>query len=155
MAPGSSMRPRLAWVLSREARVISRFPFRPSRAGTRMNTSVTSVNTRQCCRNTQREGGVVRCQQIHARGRGGGQKHARGRGQKHARGRGQKHARGGVKNTHGDGEGVGNTHREGEGWSDGPQIHAHRICGSNSARDVNKCQMQGSGKSRSTDICHE
>jgi hypothetical protein len=33
----------------RDARVISRFPLRPRRAGTRIKTSETSTNTFQCC----------------------------------------------------------------------------------------------------------
>lgn len=40
----------LTAVDSLEARVISRLPLRPSRAGTRMKTSVTSLNTDQCCK---------------------------------------------------------------------------------------------------------
>uniref|UniRef100_A0A2M4DNR8 Putative secreted protein n=1 Tax=Anopheles darlingi TaxID=43151 RepID=A0A2M4DNR8_ANODA len=42
------MLPRFAWVESRDARHMSRLPFRPSRAGTRMNSSVTCLNTFQC-----------------------------------------------------------------------------------------------------------
>lgn len=41
----------LTAVDSLEASVISRLPLSPSRAGTRMNTSETSVNTVQCCNN--------------------------------------------------------------------------------------------------------
>lgn len=40
----------LTAVDSREASVISRLPLRPSSAGTRMNTSVTSLKTGQCCK---------------------------------------------------------------------------------------------------------
>lgn len=39
----------LTAVESLEASVISRLPLSPSSAGTRMNTSDTSVNTVQCC----------------------------------------------------------------------------------------------------------
>lgn len=38
----------LTAVESRAARVISRFPLRPTRAGTRMKTSVITLNTSQC-----------------------------------------------------------------------------------------------------------
>ena len=44
-----SILPRLAAVERREASVISRLPFRPSRAGTRMKISEISTNTGQCC----------------------------------------------------------------------------------------------------------
>lgn len=40
----------LTAVESLEASVISRFPLSPSSAGTRMNTSDTSINTVQCCK---------------------------------------------------------------------------------------------------------
>lgn len=40
----------LTAVESLDARVISRFPFSPSRAGTRMKTSVTFWKTSQCCK---------------------------------------------------------------------------------------------------------
>lgn len=40
----------LTAVESLEASVISRLPLSPSRAGTRMNTSFTSVKTVQCCK---------------------------------------------------------------------------------------------------------
>lgn len=43
----------LTAVDSLEASVISRLPLRPSSAGTRMNTSVTSLNTGQCCKGEQ------------------------------------------------------------------------------------------------------
>lgn len=40
----------LTAVESLEASVISRLPLSPSRAGTRMNTSFTSIKTVQCCK---------------------------------------------------------------------------------------------------------
>lgn len=43
----------LTAVDSLEASVISRLPLRPSSAGTRMNTSVTFLNTGQCCKDVQ------------------------------------------------------------------------------------------------------
>lgn len=46
---------KLTAVDSLEASVISRFPFKPRRAGTRIKTSFTSENTFQCCRERQGE----------------------------------------------------------------------------------------------------
>lgn len=47
--PASCHAGRVAAVDSRDASVISRLPLRPSRAGTRMNSSLISVNSGQCC----------------------------------------------------------------------------------------------------------
>ena len=44
----------LTAVDSRDASVISRLPFSPSRAGTRINNSPTLVYTSQCCRETRK-----------------------------------------------------------------------------------------------------
>lgn len=38
--------PKLTWVERRDARHMSRLPFRPKRAGTRMNSSLTDLKTR-------------------------------------------------------------------------------------------------------------
>lgn len=57
---GLSMWPKLAWVDSRDASVISRLPFRPNKAGTNMNTSDTTRNTSQCCKHQ-----VHHCMSLH------------------------------------------------------------------------------------------
>lgn len=44
-----SMFPKLACVESRDAKHMSRLPFKPNRLGTRMKSSPTCTNTFQCC----------------------------------------------------------------------------------------------------------
>ena len=50
--PGRQVAQMLNYLLtaveSRDASVISRFPFRPTRGGTNVNRSLTSINTGQC-----------------------------------------------------------------------------------------------------------
>lgn len=46
---------KLTAVDSLDANVISKFPLRPSSAGTKMKTSVTFLNTSQCCKRKKKE----------------------------------------------------------------------------------------------------
>lgn len=51
--------PKLAWVDSRDARHMSKFPLRPNRAGTRINSSFTRANTFQCCRSKEKMNRII------------------------------------------------------------------------------------------------
>lgn len=47
-------RKKLTAVDNLDANVISKFPLRPRSAGTKMKTSVTFLNTSQCCKKTKK-----------------------------------------------------------------------------------------------------
>lgn len=48
-------RKKLTAVDNLDANVISKFPLRPRSAGTKMKTSVTFLNTSQCCKKTKKQ----------------------------------------------------------------------------------------------------